>query len=149
MLNVLKKVSLLKMALLFTAVFVIFYYFGTIKVSDQLVTKAGSVEALAKSSNKEIKNALKENKNTGTAVNNKIQSTAKFDNSPESKVNATARVLRIDEDHYQVMKEDYFCDLAITARENCELQLRSEESMEICLKMGGYFTNSRHCGYQP
>jgi hypothetical protein len=63
--------------------------------------------------------------------------------------NETAKVLGIDEDQYQVMKEDYFCDLAMTARENCELQERSEESMEICLKMGGYFTNSRHCGFQP
>ncbi len=63
--------------------------------------------------------------------------------------NATAKVLGIDEEQYQVMKEDYFCDLAATARENCELQQRSEEAMEICLKMGSYYTNSRHCGYQP
>jgi len=61
----------------------------------------------------------------------------------------TAKVLGIDKDHYQVMKEDYFCDLAATARENCELQQRSEESMEICLKTSGYFTNSRQCGYLP
>jgi len=61
----------------------------------------------------------------------------------------TAKVLGIDKDHYQVMKEDYFCDLAATARENCELQQRSDESMEICLKTSGYFTNSRQCGYLP
>ena len=48
--------------------------------------------------------------------------------------NANAKVLGIDEEQYQVMKEDYFCDLAATARENCELQQRSEEAMEICLK---------------
>ncbi len=63
--------------------------------------------------------------------------------------NKAARVLGVDDYQYQTMKEDYFCDLAKTAWENCELQLRNEADFEVCLKMGGYYTNSRHCGYQP
>lgn len=55
-------------------------------------------------------------------------------------------------DHYYgdpVLKETYFCDLALTLRERCERLPRDAESLEFCLKAIGYYTNSRYCGYRP
>jgi hypothetical protein len=63
--------------------------------------------------------------------------------------NAIAQAIGLNEEDHKVLKEDFFCELALTARENCELQPRDELAMELCLKMSSYYTNSRHCGYQP
>ncbi len=67
----------------------------------------------------------------------------------EKEVDVIAQAIGINKEDHQVLKEDFFCDLALTARENCELQPRDELAMELCLKMSSYYTNSRHCGYQP
>ena len=48
-----------------------------------------------------------------------------------------------------VMRSAYFCDLALTQRERCEKIPRDPQSIEFCLKATGYYSNSRHCGYQP
>ncbi|GEM_PF-6338477 len=48
-----------------------------------------------------------------------------------------------------IRKQDYFCDLARNIRENCEAIPRDEIGHEVCLKVGGYYTDSRYCGYQP
>lgn len=47
------------------------------------------------------------------------------------------------------MQAAYFCDLAVQVRTRCESIPRTQEQMEFCLKSMGYYTNSRHCGYQP
>ncbi len=46
-------------------------------------------------------------------------------------------------------KKGYFCALAETTRKNCEKMQRDMEGLEACLKLGGYYTNARHCGYRP
>ncbi len=45
--------------------------------------------------------------------------------------------------------EDYFCALAQSVQENCRALPRDETAYEDCLSFGGYYTHSRHCGYQP
>ncbi len=142
--NILRQVSLLKVIITICVGILIYFYFVKDKLPHQILSSSGSVQLQAKAP----ENGLKNNKTKIVSETLKLKSSEKLDATNNTR-NATARVLKIDDDQYQIMKEDYFCDLALTARENCELQTRSEEGMEICLKMGGYFTNSRHCGYQP
>lgn len=55
----------------------------------------------------------------------------------------------LTEEDYQILKENYNCELAIQARETCEKVWRGEEAHQQCLAMNSYFTYSRHCGMQP
>ena len=129
--------------------FLIYNYYVNSMEPNQLESISDSAQSRLESSDEGVKKMPGNDKKATVSGAEKILSPSleTFDDSASN--NVTARALGIDEDQYQVMKEDYFCDLAITARENCELQSRSEESMELCLKMGGYYTNSRHCGYRP
>ncbi|MET0070099.1 MAG: hypothetical protein ABW096_08655 [Candidatus Thiodiazotropha sp.] len=45
-------------------------------------------------------------------------------------------------------KEEYYCDLAIQAREQCEGH-PDEGTYKQCLSLRSYYTYSRHCGHQP
>ncbi len=143
--NILRRVSLLKVLVAISVCILIYFYFVKDMLPNQILSSSGSVQLQAKLST----NGLKNTKKKIVSETLRLKSSEIFDDATKKTSNATARVLKIEDDQYQIMKEDYFCDLALTARGNCELQLRSEEGMEICLKMGGYFTNSRHCGYQP
>lgn len=49
----------------------------------------------------------------------------------------------------QVMKESYSCDLARTARRDCDTAYENPSTHEMCLSLRQYYTYSRHCGYQP
>ena len=47
------------------------------------------------------------------------------------------------------VRENYYCDLAVQAREYCEKLSRGEEFHKQCLNINLYFSYSRLCGHQP
>ena len=47
------------------------------------------------------------------------------------------------------VRENYYCDLAVQAREYCEKLSRGEEAHKQCLNINLYFSYSRLCGRQP
>ncbi len=117
-------------------------------------------ENVAKMDNHQIKdnsNNLKDIKKSTNGNNNKVSVNKEIIQSVTTNKNKDTTNKQDDVDPFtgldaeqrQVLKENYFCDLAYNARQTCESHPRSEKSMEICLKLSAYFTNSRHCGYQP
>ncbi|MCF6252092.1 MAG: hypothetical protein L3J75_12590 [Methylococcaceae bacterium] len=101
-----------------------------------------SIESLHKSASKSTVSA--KNK----IVKHKPQEQQNMQNNTE-RYQLIAESVGMDVEEYANMKSDYFCDLALVARENCERRPLEYDAMEICLKMASYYTNSRHCGYRP
>ncbi len=54
-----------------------------------------------------------------------------------------------DREHVKTARKEYACSLALGIRENCEQLQRTEQEHQTCLKLGGYHTFARQCGYQP
>ena len=101
------------------------------------------------------KSASNKTKTTSKPVNSQLNKSNATDNTvvgaeEKSAVNANVDPFTgLDAEQQQILKQNYFCDLAYNARITCESQPRNEKSMEICLKLAAYFTNSRQCGHQP
>jgi len=49
---------------------------------------------------------------------------------------------------HRQFKEEYYCDLAVQAREQCE-GLQDTRAYEHCLSLRSYYTYGRHCEYLP
>ena len=50
---------------------------------------------------------------------------------------------------YAYHDEEYYCRTAREIREACENGGREPERYDFCLSFGGYYGNSRFCGYHP
>ena len=104
-----------------------------------------------KRSGRMVNGPVKASKSKRASVNGKtVRVIESMDVAPsDSEVEQFAEAADLDPMQVAEMKASYFCDLAISLRERCEKIPRNPEQMEFCLRSMGYYTNSRHCGYQP
>gem|GEM_PF-1626163 len=145
----LRQLSLIKLLVILSVCLLAYLYIDTAPLPTRTDLKPNPEQSSDTMLGKTAHNARQDIKKHKKPGAKKVKPASIETMGDPTTLNKAARVLGIDDNQYQAMKEDYFCDLAKTAWENCELQQTSDENLELCLKMGGYYTNSRHCGYQP
>ena len=73
---------------------------------------------------------------------------ARFRTVPRQPLAEDRRVGDYTISEHRVFKEQYYCELAVQAREQCQAAA-DDDSYRRCLSLRSYHTYSRHCGYQP